>query len=491
MIFKNHPGAERMDHSIAALLRRITFLSIAGYVLLVVLFYNLTGEQLYTRESRRNLELSPADRDTVELSAGNWVEQRFLIDIDEIESVSVQWGTYYRSNAGTVTMELYDAEGGVVLASQSFDAASITEGSVTALTEGMPVKGMARRPLALRISSPDGRPGSAASPMMNSQGELAYASLCVNGAETEGVLCFSVEGLDYNWIGLHYWQLAVFGLTLLLTALALMWARQYRGKNSYLISAVYGLRKYRFLIRQLVARDFKTKYKRSVLGVLWSLLNPLLTMLVQYFVFSTIFKNDIPFYAAYLLIGVVLFNFFNEVCNLALFSVLGNASLITKVYMPKYIYPLTRVLSSTVNLGIALFPMLAVCLLTGVRFEKPAFLAVYFILCLMVFTLGMAFLLSAAMVFFRDTQFLWSVFSMVWMYATPIFYPEAILPEEFRLILTVNPLYHFLKNTRICLLNGISPEPNTYLRCLAMALAALALGAWVFKKSQDRFVLYL
>jgi len=491
MIFKNQPGTEGLDDSIAALLRRITIFSVAGYVLLVALFYILTGEQLYTRQSRRNLALSPADSATVELFAGNRVEQRFVIDIDEIEKVSVQWGTYYRSNAGTVTMELCDAQGGTLLASQSFDAASITEGSVTTLTEGMPVKGMARKPLVLRISSPDGRSGSAASPMMNSQGELEYASLCVNGAETEGVLCFSVEGLDYNWIGLHYWQLAVFGLTILLAALTLMWARQYRGKNSYLVSVIHGIRKYRFLIRQLVARDFKTKYKRSVLGVLWSLLNPLLTMLVQYFVFSTIFKNDIPFYAAYLLIGVVLFNFFNEVCNLALFSILGNASLITKVYMPKYIYPLTRVLSSMVNLGIALLPMLAVCLLTGVRFEKSAFLAAYFILCLMVFTLGMALLLSAAMVFFRDTQFLWSVFSMVWMYATPIFYPEAILPEGFRFILAVNPLYHFLKNTRLCLLNGISPEPNVYFQCLAMALAALVLGAWVFKKSQDKFVLYL
>ena len=207
--------------------------------------------------------------------------------------------------------------------------------------------------------------------------------------------------------------------------------------------------------------------------------------------FSTIFKNDIPYYAAYLLVGVVLFNFFNEVCSMSLYSILGNANLITKVYMPKYIYPLTRVLSSIVNLGIALIPMVIVCLITGVRFEKSAILALYFILCLMIFCMGMAFLLSSAMVFFRDTQFLWSVFSMIWMYATPIFYPETILPEEFKFVLKINPLYHFLKNTRICLLSGISPEPNAYFQCMLIALAVLGLGAWVFKKCQDKFVLYL
>lgn len=487
----NRLGTEQIDPSIFVLLRQITILGIAGYVLFVVLFYILAGEQLYIRESRRNLELPSADGATVELSAGNQVEQFFLIDIDEIEQIGVQWGTYYRPNTGTITMELHDTQSDVPLAAQSFDAAGITEGSVIFLTEGMPVRGMARKPLVLRIFSSDGQPGSSPSPMMDTQGELGYASLRINGVDVAGVLCFSVEGSDYNWIGLHYWQLAVFGLVLLLAALALMWMRQYQGKDSYLLSAIYAVRKYRFLIRQLVSRDFKVKYKRSILGVAWSLLNPLLTMLVQYFVFSAIFKNDIPFYAAYLLIGVVLFNFFNEVCNMALFSILGNASLITKVYMPKYIYPLTRVLSSVINLGIALFPMLAVCLLTGVRFGKAAFLSAFFILCLMIFALGMAFLLSTAMVFFRDTQFLWSVFSMVWMYATPIFYPESILPENFRFVLTINPIYHFLKSARICLLSGISPEPNTYLQCLAMALAALVLGAWIFKKSQDKFIYYL
>ena len=257
------------------------------------------------------------------------------------------------------------------------------------------------------------------------------------------------------------------------------------------MNALTAMQKYRFLIRQLVARDFKTKYKRSVLGVFWSFLNPLLTMIVQYFVFSTIFKADVPNYPAYLLIGIVSFNFFSEACGMALSSILGNAGLITKVYMPKYIYPLTRVMSSVVNLGIALIPLLLVAFGTGVHFQKSAVLAVFFLFCLVVFSLGLGLLLSAAMVFFRDTQFLWNVLSMMWMYATPIFYPESILPEKFNFILQINPLYHFLKNIRICILNGVSPEPAVYVGCLLMALVMLMIGAFIFQKTQDRFILYI
>ena len=258
-----------------------------------------------------------------------------------------------------------------------------------------------------------------------------------------------------------------------------------------MVNALTAVQKYRFLIRQLVARDFKTKYKRSVLGVFWSFLNPLLTMCVQYFVFSTLFKSDIENYPTYLIIGTVCFNFFSEACGMALTSILGNAGLITKVYMPKYIYPLTRVMSSVVNLGISLIPLVIVALVTGVEFKKSAVLTFYFLACLILFSLGLGMLLASSMVFFRDTQFLWGVFNMIWMYATPVFYPETILPNEFRIMLDINPIYYFLKSVRMCILDGISPEPVVYVQCLLWALGMLVIGAVVFRKSQDRFVLYL
>ena len=386
--------------------------------------------------------------------------------------------------------ELVDLRSGAVLLSQRFDAAGIQEGGLTTLTAEAPIEGLYQVPLLLRLTA-DSQPGAAASPLMNTQGQEEGWELSLNGAPTSGTLCFALSGTDYIWTGLHYWQFAAAGLALVLLFIAVIWLRVRSGKRSYVVNAAIAVRKYRFLIRQLVARDFRTKYKRSILGMFWSFLNPLLMMLVQYFVFSTIFKSDVPNFAAYLIIGTVMFNFFNEACGMALGSIVGNASLITKVYMPKYIYPLTRVMSSMVNLVISLIPLLIVCVITGVEFHRSALLAFFFLICLTVFSLGLGLLLSAAMVFFRDTQFLWGVLSMMWMYATPIFYPETILPEEFKFILQVNPLYHFLKNTRLCILSGISPEPVVYVQCLLLALGALLIGALVFRKAQDRFVLYL
>ena len=488
-LMKKYANAQEKK-SDTARLRRLALILVIGYAAAVVLFYFLAGEQLHLRQSRGNLELPAADSGTVELSSGSVVEQRFTTEIQRLERIDIQWGTYYRPNAGIVLAELVDLRSGAVLLSQSFDAAGIQEGGLTTLTAETPIEGLYQVPLLLRLTA-DSQPGSAASPLMNTQGQEEGWELSLNGAPTAGTLCFALSGTDYIWTGLHYWQFAAVGLGLVLLFLGVVWLRVRSGKRSYVVNAVIAVQKYRFLIRQLVARDFRTKYKRSVLGIFWSFLNPLLMMLVQYFVFSTIFKSDIPNFAAYLIIGTVMFNFFNEACGMALGSIVGNASLITKVYMPKYIYPLTRVMSSMVNLVISLIPLLIVCIITGVEFHRSAVLALFFLICLTVFSLGLGLLLSAAMVFFRDTQFLWGVLSMMWMYATPIFYPETILPEEFKFVLQVNPLYHFLKNTRLCILSGISPEPAVYVQCLLMALGALLIGALVFRKAQDRFVLYL
>lgn len=429
-----------------------------------------------------------ANSGTIELFAGNVVEQHFITSIQRLEKISVLWGTYYRPNVGTVVMELYNLDTGALLLSGSFDASTITEASLTTLYAETPLEGLVGVPLMLRVYSPDGQPGTSLSPLMDT---TAQSSLAFNYEFVPGKLCFSVTGTDRNWIGTHYWKIVAVVFVVLFAFLLLMWHRQKNGKSSYFVATFDALQKYRFLIRQLVSRDFKTKYKRSVLGMFWSFLNPLLMMLVQYFIFSTLFKSDIPNYAAYLLIGIVCFNFFSEVCNMSLFSILGNASLITKVYMPKYIYPVTRVASSVVNLAISLIPLIIVCLVTGVHFEKSAFLAFFFLICLIIFSMGMGLVLSAAMVFFRDTQFLWGIFSTIWMYASAIFYPETILPDNLRFVLDINPVYHFIKNTRICILDGISPPPEMYFVCAAIALVMLLIGGLIFKKNQDKFVLYL
>ena len=249
--------------------------------------------------------------------------------------------------------------------------------------------------------------------------------------------------------------------------------------------------RYSFLVKQLVARDFKRKYKRSALGVCWSFLNPLLTMLVQYLVFSTIFKSSIENFIIYLLIGIIVFNFFGESVGLGLTSIVDNAHLINKVYMPKIIYPLSRVISSVVNLLISLVPLFIMMLLTGVPITKAVLLLPIGLICLLVFCLGLSMLLSASMVFFQDTQFLWNVVSTLWQYLTPTFYPVDIIPEAWLPVYKMNPMYQYITFIRSILLDGVAPAPELYFGCIISAVAMFGVGYAIFRRNQDKFVLYL
>ena len=248
---------------------------------------------------------------------------------------------------------------------------------------------------------------------------------------------------------------------------------------------------YGFLIRQLVARDFKTKYKRSVLGVVWSLLNPLLTMTIQYVVFSTLFRSDIENFIVYLLCGIVCFNFFNETTAICLTGIVGNAPLIHKVSIPKYVYPFSRALSSSINLLFSLIPLLLTLIATQTPIKASILLLPFPRLMLFCLSLGVGLALSSMMVFFRDTQFLWGIFSMLLMYLTPVFYPETIIPTYLLPVYKLNPLYHVLRFVRTLLISGISPTAQAYLYCFVLCVIPLAVGALIFYKTQDRFVFHI
>lgn len=478
---------QEKDNNTATIKKAFIFIFV-GFLFFAIAFYFLAGDQLRYRSSRGNINPVEATKSSIELTKGESVEQIFYANIDRIQRITIQLGTYYRTNKGQLFMELCTSDGTVLL-QQSFDVSTVLEGDVLEMIAAEPIEHYWSDPLLLRITS-NSKPGEALTPLTGNSTNADF-QLRISGAVSDGELCFSVSGEDYIWTGRHYWHFIIAFETGLGILLFIVWQRFNAGKTSFLTSPILAFKKYRFLIRQLVARDFKTRYKRSVLGMLWSFLNPLLTMLVQYFVFSTLFKSNIPFFAAYLIVGVVMFNFFSESCGQTLISIIGNSSLITKVFVPKYIYPMTRTMMSVINLGISLVPMIIVSLLTGVQLHKSCVLSLFFMLCLVVFSFGLGLLLATSMVFFRDTQFLWGILSMVWMYATPVFYPETILPDSVRSVLRINPLYHFLKNARICILDGISPEPMEYFRCFMLALMMLIIGSYIFKRNQNKFILYL
>lgn len=252
---------------------------------------------------------------------------------------------------------------------------------------------------------------------------------------------------------------------------------------------LYG--KYGFLLSQLVERDFKTKYRRSVLGILWSLLNPLLIMVVQYMVFSTVFRFDIPNYAVYLLSGIVMFNYMSDATTQSMTCIIQNASLINKVYIPKYIYPFSRVVSSGVNFLFSLLALYVVIIASGMKITWTHFAILYGILCLFIFICGVSFLLASVMVFFRDTQFLYSIVLTIWTYLTPIFYPESILPSSMATVLKLNPMYHFIRFIRFIILEGGIPVAKAWINCGLIAVCSLVIGIIVFKRTQNKFILNL
>ena len=315
--------------------------------------------------------------------------------------------------------------------------------------------------------------------------------LTVNGEAHEGSLVLRQDGVNLLQAMRFFWPVAAAlwacGLAVILHTERCRKA----GKPSLVLQAEMIWERYAYLLKTLVVRDFRVKYKASVLGVLWSFLNPLLMTFVYYLVFSTLFHSDIENFTAYLMSGIIIFNYFSDATNLGLHAIVGNAALITKVYMPKFIYPLSKVLSSAVNLVISLIPLMAVMLLSGVVPHKSLLLLPLALGFLLVFCAGMALLLSAAMVFFRDIQFLWGVMLTIWNFLTPIFYPESIIPAALQGLYHCNPLYQFIFFVRSITIGGISPTPITYLYCLIASFGTLAVGWAVFRRTQDRFVLYL
>lgn len=248
-------------------------------------------------------------------------------------------------------------------------------------------------------------------------------------------------------------------------------------------------KKYKFLLAQLVGRDFKTKYKRSVLGVLWSLLNPLLIMVVQYIVFSELFRWNINNFAVYLLSGTVMFNFFSEATSQALTSITGNAQLITKVYVPLYIFPISKVLSTCINLGFSLIALFAIVLIQGLPLNIYYVFIPFGLACLIAFSIGLGLILSSMMVYFRDTQFLYGVVLTLWTYLTPLFYPESIIPERFKLFIEFNPMYYFIRYVRSIILDGSLPTLSDHVISLSFAFVTLMLGIIIFKKTKKNFIL--
>ncbi len=256
---------------------------------------------------------------------------------------------------------------------------------------------------------------------------------------------------------------------------------------------------YKFLLSELIKRDFKIKYKRSVLGVLWSVLYPLLMMSVMALIFSHMFKFSMSGvnYLVYLMTGLVIFNYFSEATNGSLTSITGNFSLINKVYIPKYIFPLAKCLFAGINFLFTLIPLFFIIFLTGDSLEgTKCYLNIYYLLlpfiflCVLMFTLGVSYFLSTITVFVRDVIYIWGILLTVLNYFTPIFYSISILPTWLQSLFKFNPLYLFITSIREIVLFSRMPSLQILLGCFLSGFLTMVVGMVIFRRKQDKFIFY-
>lgn len=251
---------------------------------------------------------------------------------------------------------------------------------------------------------------------------------------------------------------------------------------------------YKDLWLQLVQRDVKLKYRRSVLGYCWSILNPLLIMVVQVIVFSGIFGRNVENYPIYLITGRTVFSFFTESTSAGMRSIVGNSALLKKCYVPKYIFTLAKVTSSMVDYVFSLGALVIVMIFTGTPISVCVIFFPVLVVELFLFNCGMAFLLAQANVFFRDVQHIWSAVVMAWMYLTPLFYDISSLnnnpPVKFA-VTTLNPLYYYVEQFRDIILYRTFPDPSLVAKGFLVGVGMFLIGLAFFKKNQDRFILYI
>lgn len=245
---------------------------------------------------------------------------------------------------------------------------------------------------------------------------------------------------------------------------------------------------YRALLWEFIKKDIKLKYRNSILGIFWSMLNPLLIMIVLTFIFSNLFKNKIPNFPVYCLSGRLIYDFFSQATNQSMNSIVSKSSLIKKIYVPKYLYPLSRVLSSFIIFLISLIPLFLIMFFTKVNLTKVTLLMFYPLICLLIISLGIGLILATVNVFFRDMQHLYSVILLIIMYASAIFYSADIIKSKLVIILNLNPIYPVIKVFRDCILHGQITAPKSWILCPIYAIIFLIVGLIVFYKNQDKFI---
>jgi ABC-2 type transport system permease protein len=245
--------------------------------------------------------------------------------------------------------------------------------------------------------------------------------------------------------------------------------------------------RYRDLVLQMVSRNIKMRYKRSVLGIAWTMLNPLLMMIVLAFVFSNIFRFTIENYLIYVLSGLIFWNFFAQTTSSAMSELVWGGSLLTRIYVPRAVFAASALGTGLVNLLLSIVPLVLIMLATGVPLSPAMLFLPIPILLTAAFALGVGLFLSTLAVYFTDVVEMYVIALAAWMYLTPVIYPEEIIPEHLRWLFKLNPLYHLLEVFRAPIYAGWLAGPKTIAAAAVVAILGLLIGWWFFTKRADDF----
>lgn len=251
------------------------------------------------------------------------------------------------------------------------------------------------------------------------------------------------------------------------------------------------LKNYSFLFEELTKRDFKKKYKRTVLGMAWSVLSPLLTLLVMKLVFTQFFGRTMEHYTTYLFCGTLIFSYFSESTTQGMTSLMGNAGIFSKINVPKYLFLFSKNVQTLINFGLTLCVFFLFCILDGITFTWKFVFLLFPIVSLVLFNIGVGLVLSAFFVFFRDVQYLWSIFTQLLMYLSAIFYTITQYAPERQWVFLLNPVYLHISYFRQVVLDGVVPALWFHMLILLDVALVLGLGCWMYKKYNTRFLYYV
>jgi len=468
---------------------RIAVIGIAVILLFSTVYYLISRDTLSMETVREAYSRVEPVATVGEMTDGTELKQTFSVKADYLTGIILRFANYENETEGTVYLELMNSAG-ETLANATADASKLENNADYFFDFQKQIDVSEDRQLQLSVKAAGGRHQSSVT--MWTGVEQPGCQLLVNGTRFPNTLYMEPEGIRKSNYTLWHWVFTL-ALILLLGGFCLYQAqKEKKGERTAFGEIAHVFDKYRFLLAQLVSGDFKNKYRRSYLGIVWSLLNPLLMMIVMSVVFSVVFRfSSIPNFQVYLILGQVMFSFYSESTQISVMTIVGSGQLIKKVYLPKYIFPLSKVVFSFINTSISFVAVFLVMLyyrvpLTLNILYLPMIMASFFLFCL-----GIGFILSALMVYVRDTLHLYGIVVTVLGYMTPIFYSIDVFPQLLQTILKINPLYHYITAVRTILLYGQPVSILESVICIGVGILSLGVGVLYFNRKQSKFILYI